>query len=86
MSLADKSDRKEDQPPLWQRLFFAIPVVGWIARDLIYGDSDTIWYLLAMLVSLWAISVMTFGVPGLYIPAVILAPIVFLVLLIITWG
>ena len=86
MTSSDNSDRTDEPTPIWQRVFFAIPVVGWIARDLLHGDKDNIWYFLAMVISLWAISAMTFGVPGLYIPAVLLVPVMFLVLLLITWG
>lgn len=86
MTLADHSDRETRDVAPWLRLFFAVPVIGWIARDLVLGDKDNIWYALAMVVSLWGISGLTYGVPGLYLPALALVPIVFLVLLIITWG
>lgn len=86
MTIADKTDRRADRRPLWQRLFFAVPVVGWIAHDLVHGDEDNIWYALVLVISLWAISGLTFGLPGLYVPAVVLVPIMFSVLLLITWG
>lgn len=72
--------------PLWQRLFFAIPVIGWIARDLVFGDKNNIWFALVTFVSLWMISALTFGLPGLYLPAVAMVPIIFLALLFITWS
>ena len=82
MSLASDVRR----PSLLQRLFFAIPVIGWVARDLMFGDKNNIWFALIMFVSLWAISALTFGLPGLYIPAVALVPIMFTVLILITWS
>ena len=70
----------------WQRLFFAIPVLGWITRDLLFGDKNNIWFALIGFVSLWMSSALVFGLPGLYIPALILVPLVFVLLLVITWG
>ena len=82
MSLAANIRR----PSLLQRLFFAIPVIGWVARDVMFGDKNNIWFALFMFVSLWAISALTFGLPGLYLPAVALVPILFTVLIVITWA
>lgn len=86
MARTDDSTPPPEQRPLWQRLFLAVPVIGWVARDLLYGDKDNIWYALVMVVSLWIISGMTFGLPGVYMPAVALVPIIFAILLLITWG
>lgn len=72
--------------PFWQRLFFAIPVLGWVARDLVFGDKNTIWYALIGFVSLWLSSGLIFGVPGLYIPALAMVPVIFATLIFITWG
>ncbi|QJF52010.1 hypothetical protein [Roseobacter ponti] len=72
--------------PLWQRLFFAVPVIGWIARDVAFGDSSNIWFALIFYVSLWMCSALTFGLPGLYLPALAMVPIIFVLLLAITWG
>jgi len=72
--------------PLWQRFFYAIPVIGWVARDLVFGDKNNIWFALILFVSLWLISALTFGLPGLYIPAVALVPVIFCVLILITWS
>lgn len=72
--------------PFWQRLFFAIPVIGWVARDLIFGDKNNIWFALIAFVSLWLSSALVFGLPGLYLPALALVPIIFVTLIVITWG
>ncbi|SEO01793.1 hypothetical protein SAMN04490248_10149 [Salinihabitans flavidus] len=72
--------------PLWQRILFMIPVVGWIARDLTYGSRDTVYYAIAAFVSLWGISALTFGIPGLYIPALIMVPLIWIVLIVIAAG
>jgi hypothetical protein len=72
--------------PFWQRLFFSVPVIGWIARDVTMGDRDNLWYAIGGGLALWAILVMTFGLPGLYIPALISVPVIWAVLLVISRG
>lgn len=72
--------------PLWQRLFFKVPVLGWVAKDLLFGDKNNVWFALIGFVSLWLSSALTFGLPGLYLPAVALVPVVFVLLLLITKG
>lgn len=74
------------KPPFWQRLFFAIPVIGWVAKDLLFGDKNNVWFALIGFVSLWMCSALTFGLPGLYLPALALVPVIFIVLLLITWA
>lgn len=72
--------------PLWQRVFFKIPVIGWVARDLLFGDKNNVWFAIIGFVSLWISAALTFGLPGLYLPAVALVPVIFIVLLLITKG
>lgn len=74
------------QLPMWQRFFFAIPVLGWVARDLLFGDEDNVWFAIIGFVSLWLSSALVFGLPGLYLPALALVPVMFVVLLWITWS
>ena len=74
------------RPPFWQRLFFSIPVVGWVTRDVLFGDRNNVWFALLGFVSLWLSSALVFGLPGLYLPALALVPVMFVVLLLITWG
>ncbi|MEX5726932.1 hypothetical protein Ga0609869_000285 [Rhodovulum iodosum] len=45
-----------------------------------------IWLALAVLVALWALSIATWGIPGLYIPAVVAVPVIMFTLLLITRG
>ena len=82
MTLASTPPR----PPLWQRFFFAIPVLGWVARDLLFGDKNNVWFALIGFVSLWLSSALVFGLPGLYLPALALVPVIFVILLFITWS
>jgi hypothetical protein len=72
--------------PLWLRLFFALPIIGWITHDVMFKGQENIWYALLTVVSLWGIAILKFGVPGLYIPAVCMVPVMFIVLILITRG
>ena len=72
--------------PLSQRILFSIPILGWMLKDVMYGDSDNIYYFLLAIVSLWGIAILQFGLLGLMIPALALVPVVFLTLILITRG
>ena len=71
--------------PLWQQLLFAIPLLGWVARDVAEDTEGNLWYAVILFVSLWACSALTFGLPGLFVPALIMVPVIFTMLLLITW-
>ena len=72
--------------PLYQRILFKIPVLGWMLKDVMHGDSDNIYYFLLAIVSLWGIAILQFGLLGLMIPALLLVPVVFVTLIVITRG
>ena len=72
--------------PFWQRIVFAIPVFGWVAKDITFGDRNNLWFAIIAFVSLWLSSALVFGLPGLYLPALALVPFIFVTLLFITWG
>ena len=72
--------------PMRLRLFLAIPVIGWVARDLLFGDKNNVWFALIMFVSLWGSAALTFGLPGLYLPALALVPVMFIMLIWISWS
>ncbi|WP_209504235.1 MULTISPECIES: hypothetical protein [unclassified Ruegeria] len=72
--------------PVWQRLFFAIPVFGWLARDAANAKAEDLYYTVGAVLSMWGCSAMVFGLPGLYIPALMMVPVMFLVLILISRG
>lgn len=51
--------------PRASRLFYNLPVLGWLARDLAFGDKDNIWYFLVILLTVVVLSTMTWGLPAL---------------------
>ncbi|WP_425039286.1 hypothetical protein [Primorskyibacter sp. S187A] len=68
------------------RMALSIPVLGWILRDLLHGAADNIYYLLAALMTLWILAVMTWGLVALTLVAVTMVPVIFTLLILITWG
>lgn len=44
------------------------------------------WGLVILLVALWGTSIVMFGLPGLFLPAVGAVPVIVAILLLITWG
>ena len=71
--------------PAPRRLIHAVPVIGWIARD-IERDVNDVWYLLVALLSLLVIGVATWGVQVLAMAALAAVPVMFVVLVLITRG
>ena len=74
------------RPPLALRLLFAIPVIGWIIRDVTMGTPYNIWYALVIVATALIFAVQAFGLAGLVVPIVALVPICFVMLVLITRG
>lgn len=68
------------------RWYHRIPVLGLFARDLDRDFEGNIWYFLAMVLSLVAMAVMTWGLPALGLIALSMVPVMFVVLFVITLG
>ncbi|MBZ8118203.1 hypothetical protein KUD11_06030 [Roseovarius sp. LXJ103] len=56
------------------------PAVSTTTRDLM------ILFTVLMFIAAWGLSVFTFGIPGLYIPALAMVPVIWTCLILITWG
>ncbi|WP_424931449.1 hypothetical protein [Amaricoccus macauensis] len=72
--------------PFYERAIYAIPVLGWMLKDVAYGDKDNIYYFIATLVMAWIIAIIAFGYPAIILPALALVPTIFIALLVITRG
>jgi len=70
----------------FERIVFRVPIIGRIWKEVSYGEEGNIYYALATFFSLWGILIMLFGLPGLYLPAVALVPIMFVILILISRG
>ncbi|WP_323782216.1 hypothetical protein [Leisingera sp.] len=71
---------------LMQRILFSVPLLGRMIKEVAYGPEENLYYAIATLISLWGCSILLFGIPGLYIPAVCMVPVVFTLLITITRG
>jgi hypothetical protein len=67
-------------------LVYRIPVLGAIAREWAEGDQDFPLMLVFAMVSLWAVAVVLWGLPALYLTAVALVPLMGVLLVLITLG
>lgn len=65
---------------------YRLPVLGAIAREWAEGDPDFPLVLILALVCLWGIAIMTWGLPALFLPAVFAAPLMIVVLILISRG
>jgi len=69
--------------PFYKRAFFAIPVVGWLARDVLYGDHDNIYYLLVIIATLLIVSFSIWGLPALVLIALFIVPFYFAFMIVV---
>lgn len=69
--------------PLHKRAFFSIPVIGWLARDVLYGDHDNIYYLLVIIATLLVVSVSLWGLPALVMIALGIVPFYFAFMIVV---
>lgn len=76
----------EHTPPHKPSPIYAVPVLGWMARDLKEGEPDTIYYFLVIMLTLLVLAVMTWGIVALAMAALGMVPIVMVCLILITVG
>lgn len=65
---------------------YRLPILGAIAREWTEGDPDFPLYLILALVSIWGMAILFFGLPALYLPAVVAAPLMVVMLILISRG
>jgi hypothetical protein len=79
-------DPKEGRLQLWERLIYAVPLIGWMIKDVVHGEPDNIYHFLFAAVCLWIIAGLQFGAVGVVIPALVFVPVIFLTLVLLTRG
>lgn len=72
------------RPP--RTLVHHLPILGWIAYDLTYGDEDTIWYALVILLTALVLAYQAWGLVAIAMTALAMVPVVFTLLILITIG
>jgi hypothetical protein len=68
------------------RGFYAVPVLGWIARDVATKGDENIWYALVIFLTCVVLAVQTWGVVALSMIALAMVPVMFILLIRITLG
>lgn len=71
------------RPSRAERAFYAVPILGWIARDISRG-IENVFYALVIALTLLVLAVMTWGIVALTMTALALVPVMFLWLIIIS--
>ncbi len=66
--------------------YYSVPVLGWIARDLVHGKQDNLWYFLVMVLTALILAVKTWGLVALTLTALAAVPVIFVLLITITLG
>ncbi|OKL45429.1 hypothetical protein [Pseudovibrio exalbescens] len=75
MSVIEETGDERD--PLFMRLLFLVPIIGWLFRDAVYGKSDAKYYFCANFFVGWALAIYFFGYPALIIPTLALVVLAF---------
>ncbi|MBN8290815.1 hypothetical protein JI664_02445 [Rhodobacter sp. NTK016B] len=65
---------------------YRLPLLGAVLRELAEGDADYPLYLIVALLAIWGIAITFFGLPALYLPAVVASPLMIVVLVMISRG
>jgi hypothetical protein len=72
------------RPSLALRLLYAVPLIGWIARD-IARDVNNVFYALVILITVEVIAVKLWGLVALTLTALCIVPLMFLFFVAISW-
>lgn len=62
------------ETPWYHRILLQVPVFGWIARDVLFGDRDNVLYFAAIVATVWILAVARWGVLVLLIPFTLAIP------------
>lgn len=68
------------------KLFYAMPLLGWLARDLKEGGVSAFTYFLVNCALLWIGAIALFGYPAIIVPALCVVPLMFVLLILLTRG
>lgn len=72
--------------PFLTRLLFAVPILGWMLRDVAEGDEHALGWFALTIVALLAIAALSFGLPGLVAGMLAAAVLTLGTILLITMG
>ncbi|WP_068002551.1 hypothetical protein [Pseudovibrio axinellae] len=67
----------EDEDPIFFKLLFLFPVLGWLFKDAVHGNNEAKYYFCANIFVGWGLSIAFFGYPAIIIPALSLVFLAF---------
>jgi hypothetical protein len=68
-----------------QSVIYHIPVFGWALKEAVQGPATAKTLFVINLALVWLLAVITFGYPAIIIPALAFVPVMFTILLALTW-
>ncbi len=71
---------------LLHRGVMAIPLVGRILREVTEGDAENKWYLAVILLTMWILAAVTWGMPAVVAPFLAAAPVCLAMLIALSRG
>ena len=72
-----------NRPSLAARIFYALPIIGFVARD-IGRDVNMVFYVLLILTTIMVLAIKVWGIAALVLTYVALVPLIFALLIWIT--
>ncbi len=68
-----------------ESIVYRIPVFGWALREAVHGPGTTKALFIVNMVLAWLLAILKFGYPAIILPALAFVPIMFVVLIALTW-
>ncbi|WDZ79920.1 hypothetical protein PWG15_31335 (plasmid) [Ensifer adhaerens] len=68
------------------RLVYNVPVFGWMLKEAAQGSQTAKVLFVINCALIWLLAIIAFGYPAIIIPALVLVPVVFVLLILITMG
>lgn len=65
---------------------YRLPLIGRMAKEVVEGEVENSYYAIAGVVALWLCLILTFGLPGLFLPALGMTFVMFVTLIRISMG
>ena len=72
--------------PLVLRLVYAFPVLGWMLKEAVEGPAVAKMLFVVNCLLIWILAIVIFGYPAIIVPALVMVPVIFTVLILITKG
>ncbi len=85
-ALPQRSPARKALGAVLLRLFFLVPVLGWLLKDAVNGRASAKAFFAVNCVLLLAAAVAVFGYPVLIVACLALVPVVFVSLFVLTWA